>query len=223
VKLISKTKPLLVPKLEADQHNKPNERKKKPRSSSSDSGGNKEGKNPNKLKDEKSKPSEVMSTKTKDPSKVNTTKNQIKLTLKTTLIAKHANKTVLEKLGMTNEDLVEAQMELKQKPSKGQESNLKRKIPGQEITEGPQKRKVKMEKDDKKKRIAPTVDIPNSTKPVEPKVGEDIDKDKTEVIAKEKDDKKNSASDSQFRREELLKQLKAVEDAITRKRTKLEK
>ena len=40
---------------------------------------------------------------------------------------------------------------------------------------------------------------------------------------KSKEKKKKPATDAQSRREELLKQLKAVEDAITRKRTKLEK
>lgn len=266
------SKPLLVPKLEADRDKKPNvkalDRKNKTRSSSSDSGGSKsprrraaatrpqqqqqqrtshrsngretkEGKDPasrsreikskeqgNKLKDGTVKSKEALSSKPKEPFKMNISvpKNQIKLTLKTSHTAKPANQTVLEKLGMTNEDLVEAQKVLKRKPGDGQETTLKRKTPGQESTDSPKKKKVNTETVDKKKGLAPAVDISNATKLVKPKVGEAIDKDKLKANVKEKEKKKTkSATDAQGRREELLKQLKAVEDAITRKRTKLEK
>jgi len=262
------SKPLLVPKLEADRDRKPNikalERKNKTRegrSSSSDSEGggksprrrtgpprpdrpprtnhrsngreNKDGKDPairskekpkdpTKLKDG-SKSKEALSSKPKEPFKMNISvpKNQIKLTLKTSHTAKPANQTVLEKLGMTNEDLVEAQKVLKRKPGEetAPKTTLKRKPPGQESTDSPKKKKPNPDNAEKKKVPAPTptVETPSPTKLVKPKVGEAVDK----LKAKEK--KAKSATDAQGRREELLKQLKAVEDAITRKRTKLEK
>jgi len=181
-----------------------------------------------KLKDGASKPKEVASGKPKEPFKMNISvpKNQIKLTLKTSHTAKPANQTVLEKLGMTNEDLVEAQKGVK-KPG---EPTLKRKTTGQENTDSPKKKKLNVESAEKKKGVT-TVDPSNTSKLVKPvKVPEqpvDKDKLKAKVIEKEKEKEKvkkqKSASDAQGRREELLKQLKAVEDAITRKRTKLEK
>lgn len=179
-----------------------------------------------KLKDGTSKSNDVKSSKPKEPFKmaISVPKNQIKLTLKTSHTAKPANQTVLEKLGMTNEDLKEAQKVLKRKPGEGgQETTLKRKTPGQESTDSPKKKKINIDNAEKKKAAAPTVDKSNATQLVKPKVGEAVDKDKLNANVKEKEKKKKSANDAQTRREELLKQLKAVEDAITRKRTKLEK
>merc|ERR1719369_1580591 len=53
--------------------------------------------------------------KPKEPFKMSLPKNQIKLTLKTAHSAKPANQTVLEKLGMTNDDLAETKKALKRK------------------------------------------------------------------------------------------------------------
>lgn len=93
-------------------------------------------------------------------------KQQIKLTLKsTTTVKPTANKTVLEKLGMTNEDI-----DVSSKKRKSEQA-------------GPEKTEIKKER-----------------------------KEKT-------DKKRKSAAD---RREELLKQLKAVENAIAKKRTRMD-
>jgi len=124
---------------------------------------------------------------------------------------------------MTNEDLAEAQKGIKRKLLAGQEEAVKNKktpASGQENVESPtKKKKVAPEAVEKRKPPAPAVDA--GPKIVKPKVAEISDKDKPKE--KEKEKKKKSATDAQSRREELLKQLKAVEDAITRKRTKLEK
>ena len=163
-----------------------------------------------------SKPKE--SSKSKEPFKMNISvpKNQIKLTLKTSHTAKPANQTVLEKLGMTNEDLVEAQKGLKRKAGEGQETPKKK---GQENQENAtKKKKVAATETAEKRKVAATEPV-NSSKIVKAKV---VEKDKTK-LKDVKEKKKKSATDAQSRREELLKQLKAVEDAITRKRTKLEK
>ena len=97
-------------------------------------------------------------------------KQQIKLTLKSAMSTKPANRTVLEKLGMTNEDIIDSHSR-KQKASDAANSKT-----------GEKSGKNKLEKKDKKKE-------------------------------------KKSAAD---RREELLKQLKAVENAIAKKRTKMD-
>jgi len=174
-------------------------------------------KEPAKVKDTgPSKPKE--SSKSKEPFKMNISvpKNQIKLTLKTSHTAKPANQTVLEKLGMTNEDLVEAQKGLKRKAGEGQETPKKK---GQENQENAtKKKKVAATETAEKRKVAATEPV-NSSKIVKAKV---VEKDKTK-LKDVKEKKKKSATDAQSRREELLKQLKAVEDAITRKRTKLEK
>jgi len=174
-------------------------------------------KEPTKAKEGGTKPSG----KTKEPFKMNipAPKNQIKLTLKTSHTAKPANQTVLEKLGMTNEDLVEAQKGIKRKLAAGLEESGKKKTPGvaQEISESPTKKKKLPETAEKRKPQSVAPDA--VAKIIKPKIVnvEVADKDKS------KEKKKKPATDAQSRREELLKQLKAVEDAITRKRTKLEK
>ena len=97
-------------------------------------------------------------------------KQQIKLTLKSAMSTKPANRTVLEKLGMTNEDIIDSHS---------------------------------------RKRKANNV--------ADPKAGEKSTKNKLEKKDKKKE--KKSVAD---RREELLKQLKAVENAIAKKRTKMD-
>merc|ERR1711874_730147 len=173
-------------------------------------------KDPTKAKDGGTKPSG----KPKEPFKMNipAPKNQIKLTLKTSHTAKPANQTVLEKLGMTNEDLAEAQKGIKRKLAAGLEESGKKKTPAgaQEIAESPTKKK-KLVPEAAEKRKPPLVATDAVAKIIKPKIAEVADKDKP------KEKKKKPATDAQSRREELLKQLKAVEDAITRKRTKLEK
>merc|ERR1712025_842932 len=149
--------------------------------------------------------------KPKEPFKMSLPKNQIKLTLKTAHTAKPANQTVLEKLGMTNDDLAETKKALKRKAeTEHTEAAKQQKIANLELMET------------LKRRLKSKVDAANNagekgddaTAP-----GEEGSTDPEGV----KKGKKAGGGDAKSRREELLKQLKAVEDAIHRKRTKLEK
>jgi len=149
--------------------------------------------------------------KPKEPFKMSLPKNPIKLTLKTAHPAKPANQTVLEKLGMTNDDLAETKKALKRKAeTEHTEAAKQQKIANLELMET------------LKRRLKSKVDAANNagekgddaTAPGEDGSG---DPDGT------KKGKKAGGGDAKSRREELLKQLKAVEDAIHRKRTKLEK
>jgi len=148
--------------------------------------------------------------KPKEPFKMSLPKNQIKLTLKTAHSAKPANATVLEKLGMTNDDLAETKKAMKRKAeTEHTEAAKQQKIANLELMET------------LKRRLKSKVDAASlSEKGEELAAGEDgvLDPDG-------KKGKKAVAGggDAKSRREELLKQLKAVEDAIHRKRTKLEK
>lgn len=145
--------------------------------------------------------------KPKEPFKMSLPKSQIKLTLKSAHTAKPANQTVLEKLGMTNDDLAENKKTLKRKAELESTDASKQKQMNLELMETlKQKLKSKMASNT------------NNDKPAEKAEGED-DGNSAEV----KKGKKAGGGDAKSRREELLKQLKAVEDAIHRKRTKLEK
>jgi len=154
------------------------------------------------------------------PFKMSIPKNQIKLTLKTAHTTKPANQTVLEKLGMTNDDLAEAKKAMKRKADlEHTEAAKKQKIKNMELMEALKERlKHKVEASTKGKPaetppILPTVETPEV--PDESEDGKLIDPKK---VAKPK----AGGGDAKGRREELLKQLKAVEDAIHRKRTKLD-
>jgi len=149
--------------------------------------------------------------KPKEPFKMSLPKNQIKLTLKTAHSAKPANQTVLEKLGMTNDDLAETKKALKRKAeTEHTEAAKQQKIANLELMET------------LKRRLKSKYDAENNAG----EKGDDAAADGEDAVAEGKKGKKGVAeggADAKSRREELLKQLKAVEDAIHRKRTKLEK
>ena len=148
------------------------------------------------------KPERSGLTKPKEPFKMSLPKNQIKLTLKTAHSAKPANQTVLEKLGMTNDDMAETKKATKRKAESDSIEGASQKKNDLELMETlKQKIKSKMEA---------TTDKP-------------IDKPEEESEEITADPKKGKKAGVGGRRAELLKQLKAVEDAIHRKRTKLEK
>jgi len=153
--------------------------------------------------------------KPKEPFKMNLPKNQIKLTLKAPSSTKPVNQTVLEKLGMTNDDLAESKKAMKRKADLEQtEAGKKQKIANLELMEALKERlKSKVELTSKIKP-ADKPKLPNEEETADPE-GE-ADKDPKKAKAKA------GGGDAKGRREELLKQLKAVEDAIHRKRTKLD-
>jgi len=163
------------------------------------------------------KPERSGLSKPKEPFKMSLPKNQIKLTLKTAHSAKPANQTVLEKLGMTNDDLAEAKKDMKRKAeTEHTEAAKQQKIANLELMET-LKRKLKS-KFDASSKVVEKAD----------KAGEEVAA-AGDGLVETGDGKKvkgkfvAGGGDAKSRREELLKQLKAVEDAIHRKRTKLEK
>lgn len=149
--------------------------------------------------------------KPKEPFKMSLPKNPIKLTLKTAHTAKPSNQTVLEKLGMTNDDLAETKKALKRKAeTEHTEAAKQQKIANLELMET------------LKRRLKSKVDAANNAG----EKGDDVTAPSEEGggdVDGTKKGKKAGGGDAKSRREELLKQLKAVEDAIHRKRTKLEK
>lgn len=151
--------------------------------------------------------------KSKEPFKMALPKNQIKMTLKT-VSGKPANQTVLDKLGTAKEDLDSEARKRKLEDPTAPESIKQRKLENQELMET------------LKQRLKTNLEV-KQAKEAEARLQKE--KKLQEVIANEKKvDKKKKVvgggGDAKTRRkEELLKQLKAVEDAIHRKRTKLDK
>jgi len=158
------------------------------------------------------KPERSGLSKPKEPFKMSIPKNQIKMTLKqSSLTAKPANPTVLDKLGMTNDDLAETKKAMKRKAeNEHTEAAKKEKLANLELMETlKRKLKSKFEAADKPVAAGEELAAAGDT-PADP-----TGKGKAKAVA--------GGADAKTRREELLKQLKAVEDAIHRKRTKLEK
>ena len=154
-------------------------------------------------KGERSK--DVKQDKPREPFKMNIPKNQIKLTLKGSSSSKPtANSAVLEKLGVTKDDFEENKKSLKRKPEESTDvmrqqqklASMKSKIDA--ISKSAEK--IKSEK-------------VSGENPVEAK--------KFKGDAEEVDEE--GGADTKNRREELLKQLRAVEKAIHKKRSKLDK
>ena len=131
-------------------------------------------------------------------------KNKIKLTLKAYYATRSPNKTVLEKLGMSNE----ADAELKQPTGETNKQYLKRKGSDKESSDGTPK-KIFRDQVNKEKSLLPTEQVSKVIQSENPK-----------VRGNEKDKKKKTSEKS--RKEELMKQLQAVEGAIAKKRIKLE-
>ena len=154
-------------------------------------------------KGERSK--DVKQDKPREPFKMNIPKNQIKLTLKGASSSKPtANSAVLEKLGVTKDDFEENKKSLKRKPEESTDvmrqqqklASMKSKIDA--ISKSAEK--IKSEK-------------VSGENPVEAK--------KFKGDAEDGDEE--GGADTKNRREELLKQLRAVEKAIHKKRSKLDK
>lgn len=153
--------------------------------------------------------------KSKEPFKMNLPKNQVKMTLKT-VSGKPVNQTVLEKLGTAKEDLDSEKRKRKLQDPAAPETVKQRKLENQELMET------------LKQRLKTNLEV-KQAKEAEAKLQKE--KKLQEVIANEKkvdkgDKKKKVGGGGEAktkRKEELQKQLKAVEDAIRRKRTKLDK
>lgn len=163
------------------------------------------------------KPERSGVSKPKEPFKMSLPKNQIKLTLKTAHSAKPANQTVLEKLGMTNDDLAETKKAMKRKAeAEHTEAAKQQKIANLELMET-LKRKLKSKFDASNKAVEKAAKAGEEAAAAGDGLVDTADgkKVKGKAVA--------GGGDAKSRREELLKQLKAVEDAIHRKRTKLEK
>lgn len=154
--------------------------------------------------------------KQKEPFKMNLPKNQIKLTLKTAT-GKPANTQVLDKLG-TNKDDLECERKKRKLEDPSHPDSIKlKKLENQELMETLKQRlKTNLEAKQAKQAEAKSFKAK--------KLQEVMDNEK-KVDNKEKKKKTvGGAGEGKTRRkEELLKQLKAVEEAIHRKRTKLEK
>merc|ERR1719341_929630 len=147
-------------------------------------------------------------------------KNKIKLTLTTAKTTTKPNSAVLEKLGMTNEDLAEQRRAAKRKQelekveaaaaakrAKQVDGGGKQADGGTYLIETLKERLKNKVEAGKAKEAAAAAPVPAPA---------------AESPAKAKKVKSKEGPDSKGRREELLKQLKAVEDAIHRKRTKLD-
>jgi len=154
--------------------------------------------------------------KGKEPFKMNMPKNQMKLTLKTTS-GKPANHAVLEKLGTNKDELDSEKRKRKMEDPTHPDTIKQKKLENEEMMETLKQRiKTNLEAKQAKEAEAKSIKA----------------KKLQEIIANEKkpDKKKKAAGPAAGageaktrRKEELLKQLKAVEEAIHRKRTKLEK
>lgn len=159
----------------------------------------------------------------KEPFKMAIPKNQIKLTLKTTS-GKPANQTVLDKLGTNKEDLNENRKRKHEDPTHP-DAVRQKKLENEELMET-LKQRLKTNLENKQIKEAEAKIIKNK------KLQEVMDNEKRASksggggVGAGGDKKKpaGAGGDAKTRRkEELLKQLKAVEDAIHRKRTKLDK
>lgn len=158
-------------------------------------------------------------TKPSEPFKMSLPKNKIKLTLTTAKATAKPNSAVLEKLGMTNEDMVEAKKALKRKQELESEAAKKAKMDSMTLMETLKERLKNKVEAGKSKAVE------GDKAKVKPAVPAATVVQSVAVAAKIKEAKKakvKEGPDAKGRREELLKQLKAVEDAIHRKRTKLD-
>merc|ERR1711971_140989 len=173
------------------------------------------------------------SSKPSEPFKMSLHKNKIKLTLTTAKTTTKPNSAVLEKLGMTNEDLAEQRRASKRKQelekveaaaaakrAKQADGGGKQADGGTYLIETLKERlKNKVEAGKAKAAAAAAAKMelaaPAPGPAAPPAAAESPVKASKKVKSKE-------GPDSKGRREELLKQLKAVEDAIHRKRTKLD-
>jgi len=163
----------------------------------------------NKIKESKAGGKDQEKSKPQEPFRMSMKKEKIKMTLSTAKPTTKPNTAVLEKLGMAQEDLAEAKKAQKRKAELEKvEAAKKAKNDSMALMDTLKERlKNKIEAgkvSEEKAVVAAAAAAAAGDSPA----------------AKMKKPKKEG--DSKGRREELLKQLKAVEDAIHRKRTKLD-
>jgi hypothetical protein len=165
-------------------------------------------------------------------------KNKIKMTLATAKPTTKPNSAVLEKLGMTTEEVAEARKAArrKQELEKVEAAAAAKKAKATAAPESAnalietlkERLKLKVEAGKAKLAAAAAEKQGSKIKPVPaaaPLVAEEVETEPPTTPKGKKVKAKDGAKDgpdSKGRREELLKQLKAVEDAIHRKRTKLD-
>merc|ERR1711971_395614 len=189
-----------------------------------------EGRSATGSKDQNRSGDKASSNKPSEPFKMSLHKNKIKLTLTTAKTTTKPNSAVLEKLGMTNEDLAEQRRAAKRKQelekveaaaaakrAKQADGGGKQADGGTYLIETLKERlknkveagKAKAAAAAAKMELAAPAPVPAAPAAESP-------------VKASKKVKSKEGPDSKGRREELLKQLKAVEDAIHRKRTKLD-
>jgi len=190
-----------------------------------------EGRSATGSKDQNRSGDKASSNKPSEPFKMSLHKNKIKLTLTTAKTTTKPNSAVLEKLGMTNEDLAEQRRAAKRKQelekveaaaaakrAKQADGGGKQADGGTYLIETLKERLKNKVEAGKAKAAAAAAKMELAAPapvPAAPAAAESPVKASKKVKSKE-------GPDSKGRREELLKQLKAVEDAIHRKRTKLD-
>merc|ERR1711971_215560 len=190
-----------------------------------------EGRSATASKDQNRSGDKASSNKPSEPFKMSLHKNKIKLTLTTAKTTTKPNSAVLEKLGMTNEDLAEQRRAAKRKQelekveaaaaakrAKQADGGGKQADGGTYLIETLKERLKNKVEAGKAKAAAAAAKMELAAPapvPAAPAAAESPVKASKKVKSKE-------GPDSKGRREELLKQLKAVEDAIHRKRTKLD-
>ena len=173
-------------------------------------------------------------TKPSEPFKMAMHKNKIKLTLTTAKTTTKPNSAVLEKLGMTNEDLAEQRraakrkQELEKVESAAAAKRAKQVDGGGKQSDGGTylietlKERLKNKVEAGKAKAAAAAASEKSKAKSDVAAPAPVPAPAAESPVKAKKVKSKEGPDSKGRREELLKQLKAVEDAIHRKRTKLD-
>ena len=165
---------------------------------------------------------------------MNMPKNKIKMTLATAKTTAKPNSAVLEKLGMTTEEQAEARRAAKRKQelekvemaaaakrAKQADAGGKQADGGTYLIET-LKERLKNKVEAGKAKAASAAASEKVKAKSEAAVPGPVPAPATESPVKAKKVKSKEGPDSKGRREELLKQLKAVEDAIHRKRTKLD-
>ena len=163
------------------------------------------GKSGQDTKSERNK--DVKKDKPREPFKMNIPKNQIKLSLKGAGSSKPtANSAVLEKLGVTKDDFEENKKSLKRKSDESTEAFRQQ----QKLASMKSKIDAISKSAEKIKSERVTDDNPADAKKLKGSKDEDGEEGLT-------------GADTKNRREELLKQLRAVEKAIHKKRSKLDK
>jgi len=200
-----------------------------------DTASRREGRSGAGSKDQKGERSGDKANKPSEPFKMSLHKNKIKLTLTTAKTTTKPNSAVLEKLGMTNEDLAEQRRAAKRKQelekveaaaaakrAKQADGGGKQADGGTYLIETLKERLKNKVEAGKAKAAAAAAFEKSKAKPEVAAPAPEPEPAAESPVKAKKVKSKAEGPDSKGRREELLKQLKAVEDAIHRKRTKLD-